>query len=318
MGKRDLHAEITQAIIADMEKGVMPYERGWAAGSGGAALGMPMNAHTGKGYRGINILQLWAAGFRLGTDDLRFLTFKQALDLGGAVKKGERGFKVHFYKQWQVPGQPGQDGETESDGRTIPFLREFTVFHVSQVEGCEGLKTWEGREATRLPDDTTEFCQLLGASVVHGGDKAFYMPSVDRVGMPYPQDFKTLEGYRATLYHELTHWTGHKARCNRDFSGRFGNQAYAREELIAELGGAFLCAEFGLPYTTRHASYLNSWLQVLKGDKRAIFQAASAAQKAVDWIREKLAGVEAVAAPVPVVAPLPVATPAQGELILAA
>lgn len=283
---RDVYAEITNRILADLDQGVMPWEKSWAGTGGNPALGLPLNASTGRAYRGINVLSLWLAGAALGSDDLRFLTFKQALDLGGAVKKGEKGFKVYFYKKVEVGG----DEEAEEAGRLVPFLREFTVFHVSQVEGCKGLHEARETEAKPLPDDTAELCQALGAAVFHGGDRAFYQPGTDKLGMPWPDAFNTLNDYRATLYHELTHWTGHAARLDRKLATGRGTNDYAREELVAELGGAFLCAEYGLPYQTQHASYLKSWADVLRADKRAILQAASAAQKAVDFIRARAAG----------------------------
>jgi DNA polymerase III beta subunit len=300
---RDIHAEITNAILADMEKGVLPWN-----GVGGGGLGLPMNAATGKAYRGINILQLWGAGAKLATGDLRFLTFKQALDLGGNVIKGSTGFKVCFYKSLDI-----QSRDNPEETRSIPMLKEFTVFHVSQVENCKGLKGAGDLPVQALPDDTAELIQALGASVNHGGDRAFYQPTSDKMAMPWPQDFTDLNGYRATLYHELTHWTGHKARLDRNLRNQFGSPEYAREELVAELGGAFLCAEFGLPYQTQHASYLANWLQVLKADKRAILQAASAAQKAVDFIRAAvLQPGDGAVLPVPVadVVPLAPALPA--------
>jgi antirestriction protein ArdC len=286
---RDLFAEITNRIIFDMEQGVLPWSKPWKAGTTAApALGMPINATTGKPYRGINVLLLWAAAASNGWADARFLTFKQAKDAGGNVRKGEHGHKIYFFRKIEV-----EDRNTEGETKEIAMLKEYTVFHVSQVEGCDKLQSAPVGVA-ELPQDTAELLATIGASLTHGGDRAFYAPLPDRIGMPWPQDFNSLNDYRATLYHELTHWTGHKARCDRTFGGRFGDKAYAREELVAELGGAFLCAEYGLPYQTQHASYLANWLEVLKEDKRAILQAASMAQKAVDFIRAA-----AIKAPVP-------------------
>ena len=287
---RDLFAEITNKIIFDMERGVLPWSKPWKAGSSAApALGMPINATTGKPYRGINVLLLWAAAASNGWDDQRFLTFKQAKDAGGSVRKGEHGHKIYFFRKIEV-----EDRNAEGETKEIAMLKEYTVFHVSQVEGCSKLEV-APIGAGDLPQDTDELIRTIGARLTHGGDRAFYAPMPDRIGMPWPTDFKSADDYRATLYHELTHWTGHAARCNRVFGGRFGDKAYAREELVAELGGAFLCAEYGLPYQTQHASYLANWLEVLKEDKRAILQAASMAQKAVDFIRAA-----AIKAPVPV------------------
>lgn len=279
--KRDLHQFVTDQIIADLERGVAPWEKPWKDnGAGAGIIGIPMNASTGKTYRGINILTLWIAGAKLNTNDLRFVTFKQAKGLGGSVVKGSRGFKVYFYTDWI---KVDDDGEQ----RRIPVLKEYTVFHVSQVDGCNELfrlPTGVGQ----LPSDTAEFCDMLEATVHHGSNRACYVPALDVVNMPAPADFVSLDAYRNVLYHELTHWTGHESRINRNLAAKHARDAYAREELIAELGAAFICAEFGLAYETRHAAYLQSWLRVLKDDKRAIFQAASAAQKAVDWMRGKV------------------------------
>lgn len=286
---RDLYAEITNRIIFDMQNGVMPWEKPWKGSTAAPAVGMPINATTGKPYRGINILLLWGFAALNGWSDYRFLTFKQALDAGGHVRKGEHGGKIYFYKSLEVKDRDAAD---EDATRNIPMLKEYTVFHVSQVEGCEKLADAPAG-AGELPADTEDLARAIGAAITHGGDRAFYAPFPDRLGMPWPADFKSLDHYRATLYHELTHWTGHKARLDRTFGGRFGDKAYAREELVAELGGAFLCAEYGLEYQTQHASYLANWLEVLKEDKRALLQAASAAQKAVDFIKAA-----AIAAPV--------------------
>lgn len=281
--KTDYAAEVTARILADMETGTLPWEKPWKTDNTGVA-GVPMNALTGRSYRGINTLLLWIAGFALGTADLRFLTFKQAKDAGGSILKGAKGHKIYFYKPLAVKSEDADGNETE---KQIPMLREYTVFHVSQTEGCE-LKAPAEIDLPAMPDDVCSFIEYLGADVRHGGDRACYIPASDRIHLPLPQDFKSADNYRATLYHELTHWTGGKPRLDREFKGFFGSKEYAREELLAELGGAFLCAEFGIEYQTQHASYLAHWLTILKEDKRAIFQAASKAQNAVDFIRARV------------------------------
>jgi antirestriction protein ArdC len=292
--RTDYAAEVTAKILKDMETGVLPWERPWQSKGGPGIAGVPMNATSGRSYRGINTLLLWIAGAILGTGDLRFLTFKQAKDAGGHVMAGAKGSKIYFFKRLELTGEDDDGNETS---RTIPMLREYTVFHVSQVEGCNGLKGALEVDLPKLPDDVEEFIASLGARVSHGGDRAAYNFGLDAIRMPVLDAFKSVDDYRATLYHELTHWTAHKSRLDRPVVGFHGSKEYAREELIAELGGAFLCAEFGLAYQTQHASYLANWLEVLREDKRAIFQAAAKAQAAVDYMRQAVtAGAIAAAA----------------------
>jgi len=268
---RDIYQEVTDRILRDMESGTAPWEKSWN-GQQRITLSVPRNGATNKPYRGINIMLLWGM-----YPDARFVTFKQAKDLGGNVKKGEHGHMIVFFTKLDI-----KDKKTGED-KKIPFLKYYTVFNVSQ---CEGLNLSEvTEEAPLLPEDTQELVATLKVKLSHGGDKACYYPSLDTMNMPYCQDFKATDAYRATLYHEITHWTGHPTRLDRNLRNSFGSSEYAREELVAELGGAFLCAEYGIPYQTQHASYLANWLQVLKEDKKAIMQAASAAQKAVDFIR---------------------------------
>ena len=273
---RNLYEEVTAKILADMEAGIMPWEKSWD-GSKRGSFGIPTNAVTGRPYRGVNVLLLWGASMRFDMNDMRFLTFKQALDAGGSVRKGEHGSKIVFYKPLAI-----KDKITEED-KTIPMLREFTVFHVSQTDGCKFAEI--SNEAPVIPSDTAELVSAIAVKVKHGGDRACYIPSADQVLMPYAQDFKSEDAYRATLYHEITHWTGAKHRLDRNLRNSFGSTDYAYEELVAELGGAFICAEFGLPYQTQHASYLASWIKKLQDDKRMILKASSAAQKAVDYIK---------------------------------
>lgn len=278
--KTNLYEEITARIVADMEAGAMPWERGFSAKNRTGSM-LPSNATTGKTYRGINILLLWARAMELGVNSLEFLTYKQAEEAGGNVRRGEKGSQVVFFTKLDI-----KDKATGKD-KQIPFLRQFTVFHSSQVEGCT-LKANGPIEAPAMPEDTVDFIKLLGAKLTHGTNQPCYTPALDLIKMPFPQDYKTADGYRCTLYHELTHWTGADGRMGRKLSTSQGTEQYSREELIAELGGAFLCAEFGVPYQTRHASYLDHYVKLLKTDSKAIFQAASAAQKAVDYMRERV------------------------------
>ncbi|MGH6645092.1 MAG: ArdC family protein, partial [Bradyrhizobium sp.] len=234
---------------------------------------------------GINILLLWSAAIEQGRPSQRWLTFKQALALGGAVRKGEKGTMV-VYADTFIPGAEREKAAASGeDPRRVGFLKRFTVFHVSQ---CAGLPPEAGAvpapgRAEILPH-VEAVIAATGADIRIGGDMAFYAPGPDFIQLP-PQEayFEPINWYRTKL-HELGHWTGHASRLDRDFSGKRGGGAYAREELVAELCSAFLCAELGVAPTVRHADYLGAWLEVLKADNRAIFQAASLASKAADFV----------------------------------
>lgn len=287
----DLYQKITDKILADMERGVMPWRRDWQSKQRDALPGMPSNALTGKAYRGINILLLWIAADEIGSNDMRFATYKQAQDAGGNVIKGSKSFPIFFFNMLEK-----EDKDT-GKLKKIPMLRQFNIFHVSQCKNCNWkTATIDGKASKpEMPEYTTEFIAALGANVKHGithNGTPCYIPVLDRVEMPFPDEFSTHDSYRRILYHELIHWTGNTKRCNRDFSGSFGTAKYAREELIAELGAAFVCAEFGIAYDTRHASYIDIWIKCLREDNKAIMQAASAAQKAVDYIKQAVLGVQ--------------------------
>jgi len=280
---QSLHDTVTAKIIAELEEGRFPWVQPWAS-SGTAPLGLPENAATGRSYSGINILLLWAAAIEQGRPSQRWLTFKQALALGGAVRKGEKGTTA-IYADTFIPRAEQEKAAASGDAaRRIGFLKRFTVFHVSQ---CDGLPE---EPAAALPGrvDVLQHVEAViaatGADFRVGGDMAFYAPSQDFIQVPQQEAyFEPINWYRTKL-HELGHWTGHQTRLNRDFSGRYGGAAYAREELVAELCATFLCAELGVVPTVRHADYLGAWLEILKGDNRAIFQAASLASKAAAFV----------------------------------
>lgn len=281
--KRDIYQEITNRIVHEMEKGRLPWERPWSKDDCApvGTFGVPMNAATGRAYRGINICMLWAAAATMGSDDLRFMTFKQAKAAGGNVIKGSKGFKIFFFKKLEIERENDKGDTIKAQ---IPMLREFTVFHISQIDGLTKAKQPQEIDLDAMPEDINELAEAVDCELIISGDQAFYSPAYDRVNMPPIDSFKEQNGFRSVFYHELTHWTGHHTRMSREFGAR-GTDKYAREELVAELGAAFICAEFGIDYTTNHAAYLQSWIKALKNDKRMIFQAASAAQKAVDWLR---------------------------------
>jgi antirestriction protein ArdC len=280
--KRDLYTEVSARIVAELERGAAPWVKPWSATAG---MNTPCNAATNRPYSGCNVVLLWmarAAGYRTP----RFLTFKQALELGGHVRKGEHGTRVYFVKQLAVRDK---DSDDESATRVIPMLREYTVFNVDQCENLPARVVTLGNTKPRNPDqrDATAdvFLACSGATIREGSGEAYYRPSDDFISLPRFQDFKSAAHFYGTAFHELGHWTGHEARLNRDLRLRFGDRAYAAEELVAELCAAFLCAEFSIDGDMRHAGYIQSWIGLLKHDCRAFFTACSKAQAAADYLR---------------------------------
>lgn len=281
MSKVDMYQEVTNQIIFLLETGSLSFDNGFLKG------GMPKNAVTGRFYSGVNVLLLCGMANRFGFSSNRWVTYKQAAAAGGNVKKGSKGFAVVYFDIIKV-----EDKETGEE-KSLPMLKKFTVFNVDQCENLpEELATAEQPKQEKEEINISEIEKIVsefGAKIVHGEGVSVpcYIPSCDQVNMPTKAQFKTAANYYATLLHEMTHATGHKSRLNRDFKGRFGSEAYAFEELIAELGAAFLCAEFGLIGATieNHAAYLKSWLQILKNDKKAIFTAASQANKAAEMLK---------------------------------
>jgi len=272
--KVDVYQVVTDQIIEALESGTIPWLKPWKDGNN-ADPSMPYNAATGRAYNGINVLLLWSKPY----DSNGWLTFKQAADCGGNVKRGEKSTLVTF---WNFLKETKNGVET---GKNIPMIKSYRVFNIEQCENLEKLKKIE---PIVTPDtDALDLALLNGAVVKHGGNKAFFRPTADFIQMPPHTNFTNSNGYDSTLLHELTHWTGHKDRLERDFTGRFGDESYAFEELIAEMGSAFLCASLNVQENTlQHASYIESWLKVLKNDKRAIFTAASQARKATESLLE--------------------------------
>jgi antirestriction protein ArdC len=256
--KRDLYAEVSARIVAELESGAAPWVKPWAATAG---MNTPCNAVTNRPYSGCNVVLLWmaqAAGYRTP----RFLTFKQALELGGHVRKGEHGTKVYFVKQLAVQDRERPDDEAAT--RVIPMLREYTVFNVDQCESLPERVTAPSTVKPRNRDerDATidEFLACSGATIREGFGEAYYRPGDDFISMPRFEAFKSAAAFYGVAFHELGHWTGHKSRLDRDLRHRFGERAYAAEELIAELCAAFLCAEFSIDGDLRHAGYIQSWI----------------------------------------------------------
>jgi antirestriction protein ArdC len=281
---RNLYQEVSERIAHELERGAAPWIKPWSSTPGA---NVPMNAATNRPYSGCNVILLWIAQDR-GWTSPRFLTFKQALGAGGCVRRGEHGTKVYFVKMLYKRGDKLKNGEIAANN--ITMLREYTVFNVAQCDGLsESVVNGKSVAVVRNPHerDATidEFVVATKAHVVEGTDNAAYIPSVDRITIPSFKRFKGAAHFYGTLFHELGHWTAHKDRLNRDLKGRFGDKQYAAEELIAELTAAFLCAEFSLDGDLRHAGYIKDWITLLRDDAKAFFTAASAAQKAADYLR---------------------------------
>jgi antirestriction protein ArdC len=272
-----IYNQVTRAIIEEMERGAVPWVRPWKTDRHNIGGVMPANAATGRAYSGINIPILWASTANNGYPTHAWMTFKQALDSGANVRKGERGTHVVFTKPLVFKGE-----DDEIEKRSV--LREFTVFNVAQIDG------FAVTEKPILPEPERHaavdaFIAATKADVRYGGDKACFVPALDLINMPPVTSFASIEPYYATKLHELGHWSGHKPRLDRDLSGRFGTRAYAAEELIAEFTAAFLCAHLGIKGELRHAGYIENWLDLLRHDDRAIFTAASKASQAADYLR---------------------------------
>ncbi len=289
---RNLYREVTDRILAQLKSGTVPWVRPWKdiKGTGAAPLTLPRNAATNRLYSGVNIILLWMAADTNGWADGRYLTFKQAKEAGGTVRAGEHGTQIVFMKRITVRDRDAAPDEISSADKEISMMRGYTVFNIAQCDNLPARMT--GIETTApLPldepvrDEYADFIDATGATIVHGGNQPSYIPSLDQIRMPTESQFESQSHYRSTLAHELTHWTGTKDRCDRPFRNRFGDSAYALEELVAELGSAIICAEFGIEGRLQHADYIGHWIKALSEHEKAFFAAASAASKAVDFLR---------------------------------
>jgi len=280
----NLYCEVTARNIAELEAGRFPWVQPW--GSANAALGLPKNAATSRLYSGINILILWGAVIEGGFPSQHWLTFRQALALGGSVRRGEHGTTVFYADRFIPKDAVERAAETGEEPEAVAFLKRFTVFNVAQCDGlpAETSAVPSARPEREIVPEAEALIAATGADFRSGGDRAFYLPSLDYIQVPPQPAFYEQINYYRTCFHELGHWTGHCSRLARDLSGTRGSHSYAREELVAELSSAFLCATLGIVPTVRHADYLGSWLEVLREDSRAIFRAASQASKAADFI----------------------------------
>lgn len=288
--RADIYTRITEKIVADLEKGVRPWMQPWNSGNAIGRVTRPLR-HNGLPYSGMNVLLLWSEATARGYTSPIWMTFKQAVQLGGAVRKGETGTTVVFASRFTKAEADGNGGEVERD---IPFLKAYSVLNVAQIDGLPDhyyVRSDPIRDPVERIEEADRFFANTGAVIRHGGDKAFFSPAADFIQMPPFATFRDAASFAGTLSHELTHWTAMPHRVNRDLS-RYGKDKSerAREELIAELGSCFLCADLGIAPELEprpdHASYLASWVKVLSDDRRAIFQAAAYAQRAVTYLHD--------------------------------
>jgi len=284
---RDHYQEVTDRIIAALEAGTPPWRRPWDPDKAGGPA-MPRNAATGHRYRGINVLTLGMSGLAFASGDPRWATYKQAEDRGWQVRKGERGTTGYFFKRLELHDDTKPDGD-EDAVRRIPLLRAFTLFHASQIESIPAYLPPTVAEAPwRAPEAAEIILANSGGVVRFGGDRAFYSPTTDHIQMPPHAAFATLQGFCATLLHELGHHSGHRSRLNRDLSSRFGSHDYAREEMRVEFATAMICAELGIADSdydfSNNAAYIVSWLERLRSDRKEIFRAAADAQRIADYL----------------------------------
>ena len=277
---KDTYQRITDTIIQQLEAGTKPWIRPWRGSVRRSAT--PLRA-SGEAYRGINVVMLWLSGQLAGYDENTWMTYRQAQELGAQVRKGEQGTLVVKYGTFTPK-------EQEADDRAIPYLKGYTVFNVEQIDNLPARFMSPAEDASVEPvpvlDHVETFIKGTGAKIAYGGKQACYRPGSDDIQMPDRGRFLTEVHLYSTILHELGHWTGAPLRLDRDLSGRFGSESYAVEELVAEISAAFVCADLGVNHDPRDntASYIESWLKVLKKDKRAIITAAAKAQTVADYL----------------------------------
>lgn len=269
-----LYESVTQSIIKDLEAGVAPWTKPWKSGARGGLL--PFNAVTNRSYNGINIPILWHVAIERGYETQGWLTYKQAQAVGGQVQAGQKGTHIVFARKLAL--------KDDEDEKIISMLKTFVVFNEAQIDGLPKSQVIETPTIDRQ-DAAQSFINATGAYIRHGGDRAYYQQEGDLISLPPEGTFESRAYYIATALHETVHWTGAKHRLDRDLTGRFRTKSYAAEELIAELGAAFLCAHLNVEGKLRHAEYIGHWIKLLKEDHRAIFTAASKASQAADYLR---------------------------------
>ena len=278
---KDTYQRITDAVIEQLEAGTKPWIRPWRGNSRGSLV--PRRV-TGEAYRGINVLMLWLASELAGYEENTWLTYRQAQEFGGQVRKGEKGALVVKY------GTFAPKEREDDDDRGIPYLKGYTVFNVEQIEDLsqEFYRPTEELPTAQVPhlEAVETFVRNTGAVITYGGTTACFRPTPGDILLPERARFVDEVHLYSTLLHEMSHWSGAMHRLNRDLTGRFGSESYAVEELVAELSASFLCADLGVAHDPRGntASYLENWLKVLKNDKRAIVSAAAKAQAAAEYL----------------------------------
>ena len=291
--RKDVYTRVTEKIVADLEQGVRTWLKPWNAGNTAGRIMRPLR-FNGIAYSGINILMLWAESVTKGFTSPTWMTFRQATELNAHVRKGEKGSLV-VYANALTRTEENESGELEE--RSIPYLKSYCVFNVEQIDGLPEIY-YAKPELKTTPVEriahAESFFAATKADIRYRGDRAYYSADGDYIQLPVIEAFRDAESFYATLAHESAHWTKHPSRLAREFGRKqWGDEGYAREELVAELSSAFLCADLGLTPEVRedHAAYVAEWLKVLQNDKRAIFSAASHAQKAVDYLHNAASGV---------------------------
>jgi antirestriction protein ArdC len=290
--KQDIYTRITNQIVSHLERGVRPWVRPWNAEHAAGRITRPLR-HNGKPYSGVNVLSLWASAMAQNFAAPIWMTYMQAGQLQGQVRKGEKGALVVYADS--ITRKETDEKTGDEVEREIPFLKGYTVFNVEQIDGLPAV--YYAKAAPQLDpvariEHAEKFFAALGAVVGHGGNRAYYSVTNDTIQMPPFVSFRDADSYYATLAHECTHWSGSASRLNRDFGGhRFGSEGYSIEELVAELGAAFLCADLEISLEPRedHASYITTWLDVLVQDNRVVFKAAAYAQRAAEYINRTVA-----------------------------
>jgi antirestriction protein ArdC len=310
--KVDLYQIVTDRIVTALESGVQPWRKPWNASAPAIAMGRPLR-ENGVGYTAINTVNLWVSAARRGLTNPYWLTWNRITELGGSVRKGAKS-EMAFYVGSKLvrDGDPITEGETVMEGddgvRRISFLKYYRVFNASEVDDLPAryqVETEAPAPIDHANPEAAAFIDATGATIAYGRPRACYIPSQDVIHMPAYQSFDPKAQFYATAFHELVHWTKHESRLNRSVGQvkRWGDEAYAMEELVAELGAAFLCADHNLCNVTedQSAAYLAAWLKVLKGDNRAIFKAATWAEKAAGYLTDAASK----PAPAPVAPALP-------------
>ena len=285
MPTTSIYESVTARILAQLEAGVIPWRKEWKSSS---TCGLPCNHTSGKEYRGINILLLLASGF----NDARWLTYKQAQAIGAQVRRGEHGTKIVF---WSLFNVQDADAPEDDSARRVPFMREYTVFNVEQIEGLTQELPFDAPAFEPIPAAqgiVDAYLRRAGITLQHGGNAAFYHPKLDYIQMPARTDFSGPDAYYSTLFHECTHSTRHTSRLDRDgnVAADFGSERYSKEELTAEFGAAFLCAQAGISnerLEANHAAYIQGWVKALKNDPKMLVSAAQRAQRAADYILDR-------------------------------